>query len=205
MNPLFSPQKLLPGAHAYHTFTGNLDLSSEADYSLYATTAMSGDMRTGNDTASRIVYRYSKPAVDFGLAEIEYVEDVQLPIDAGYSPFYSYRWQDGFDEHLYNATKSGLYHVKVKDTRTDCSAGDTVMVFLVFGDVGVTGTTMSSNGCTGAIEQVSVRIKNLGPSNIGESAPIYLACDVNGTREILDTLVRTGQFYNRNIYRPDFV
>jgi hypothetical protein len=53
---------------------------------------------------------------------------------------------------------------------------------------------MSATGCTGAIDPVSVRIKNLGPSNIGELAPIYLACDVNGIREIVDTLVRTGNF-----------
>lgn len=187
-------QKLFPGSHAYHTFTGNLNMSNEADYALFASTSMSGDMRTINDTASRMVYRYSKPVVNFGLDEIEYVEDVQIPIEAGYSPFYAYRWQDGFDEHLYNATKSGLYHVKVKDTRTDCSAGDTVMVFLVYGDVGVTGTTMTSSGCSGEMAHVSVRVKNLGPSNIGESAPIYVACDVNGIRETLDTLIRTGNF-----------
>jgi len=69
-------QNLIPGAHVYHTFSGNLNMSSEADYAFYSSTAMSGDMRAMNDTASRIVYRYSKPVVDFGLDEIEYVEDV---------------------------------------------------------------------------------------------------------------------------------
>ncbi len=68
------------------------------------------------------------------------------------------------------------------------------MVFLVFGDVGITGTTMPVNGCTGETDHVSVRVKNLGPSNIGELAPIYIACDVNGVRQIVDTLVRTGNF-----------
>jgi hypothetical protein len=50
------------------------------------------------------------------------------------------------------------------------------------------------NGCTGNFEDILVRVKNLGTSSIGKDAPIYLACDVNGTRVTLDTLVRSSNF-----------
>jgi hypothetical protein len=39
-----------------------------------------------------------------------------------------------------------------------------------------------------------VRIRNKGTSNIGKDVPIYVACDVNGERVTLDTLVRTSNF-----------
>ncbi len=34
----------------------------------------------------------------------------------------------------------------------------------------------------------------MGTSNIGKDVPIYVACDVNGERVSLDTLVRTSNF-----------
>ena len=70
-------------------------------------------------------------------------------MEAGYSPYYSYQWQDGFNEHLYNATRSGNYRVKATDTRTSCYDGDTVTVFLIYTDIGVISTDLPEEGCTG--------------------------------------------------------
>jgi Secretion system C-terminal sorting domain len=50
------------------------------------------------------------------------------------------------------------------------------------------------DGCTGEFKDISVSIRNLGTSNIGKDAPIFVACDVNGERITLDTLVRSGNF-----------
>ncbi|HEX2394402.1 MAG TPA: T9SS type A sorting domain-containing protein, partial [Bacteroidales bacterium] len=154
-----------------------------------------GDLRITNDTLMSTVYRYPVPVVDFGLDETEYIEDVSLDIDAGYHAAYLYQWQDtAWHNSVYTATESGLYHAKVTDTRTQCYDRDSVMVFLIYGDVGVTWTDMQENGCTGEFDQVKVRITNLGPSVIGSSAPIYVACEVNGSRVTIDTLRRTVNF-----------
>ena len=103
---------------------------------------MDEDMRISNDTADMVIYRYPKPEVDFGLNEIEYIQGIEFPVDAGYSPFYSYQWQDNFDEHLYRVTRSGNYVVKATDVRTSCYDGDTVTVFLIYSDIGVTSTSL---------------------------------------------------------------
>ncbi len=171
-----------------------------ADYQFGAIAVMENDIRNTNDTSELKIYRYPKPETDFGLADVMNVQDILLEIEAGYSPYYSYKWQDNFSEHLYTATHSGNYHVKVTDTRTSCYDGDTVTVFLIYSDVGVISTSLPAGGCTGNFEQVSVRIRNMGTSNIGRNVPIYVACDVNGERVTVDTLVRTTNFVtNSNI------
>ncbi len=187
-------QQLVPGSSVSYTFPETLDLSIAGDYQMEATTVITGDLRESNDTADITIYRYNKPVIDFGLQSTEYVEDVSLLIEAGYSPWYTYQWQDTVTTHDYMATLSGLYYVKATDTRTQCYDGDSVRVYLIYSDVGVTWTDMPVNGCTGELGNVKVRVENLGPSAIGASAPIYIACDVNGTRAIVDTLVRTGNF-----------
>jgi len=187
-------QQLVPGAFAVYPFTGTVDLSASGDYSFEATAVVSGDLRPDNDTLTTTIYRYEKPVVDFGLENTEYIEDVSFMIDAGYSPYYSYQWQDTVTTHNYNVTSDGLYHVIATDTRTSCYDRDSVFVFLIYSDVGVTWSAMPADGCTGEFDAVRVRVSNLGPSAIGSSAPIYIACDVNGTRATIDTLTRTGNF-----------
>ncbi len=187
-------QQMLPESYVTHSFGGDVNMESEADYIFTAAVSMSGDMKTSNDTANMTIYRYTEPEVDFGLDEIEYVEDVLFVIDAGYSPQYTYKWQDNFDEPVYTATKSGLYHVIVTDSRTNCSDADSVVVFLINNDIGIVNTSMPDLGCTGDFNQVSVRIRNLGSSNIGENVPVYVGCDVNGVRVTLDTLMHSSNF-----------
>jgi hypothetical protein len=184
--------QLVPGAFLTHDFAEVLDLSSQGDYMFEATAATSGDLKKYNDTVDVTVYRYPRPVVDFGLPNSVTIEDISYEIDAGYDPNFSYLWHDGFTEHLYTATKSGLCHVIATDSRTSCYDRDSVMVFLAYPDVGVTWTDMPADGCTGEFEDVTVRVQSLGTSNIGSSIPIYVACDVNGTRVTIDTLVRSA-------------
>lgn len=185
---------LLPGSFLVHAFPGTVNLGNPADYHFEATAVMAGDIRITNDTTDFTIYRYDKPVVDFGLNTTEYVEDIQLDIDAGYSPYYQYQWQDGFAGHLYTATASGIYRVIATDNRTQCFDGDTVTVFLIYNDIGVTAVDMPPDGCTGTYDRVKVTVRNTGTTSIGRDVPIFVACDVNGTRVTLDTLVRTANF-----------
>ncbi len=185
---------LLPGQSISHTFPGNVNLGSEGDYLMEATAVITGDIRTANDTAKITVYRYPKPYVDFGLPASVVIPDVSYALDAGESPYYSYLWQDNSTDHAYTAYTSGLIHVKATDTRTQCFDRDTVMVALIYNDVGVISSDMVTSGCTGTFPNVKVRIKNLGTSQIGPTRPIHVVCDVNGSRVAFDTLVRTTQF-----------
>ena len=184
--------QLVPGAVVTHNFAEILDLSTPGDYLFEATAATTGDLKKYNDTSGVSVYRYARPVVDFGLPSSVTIEDISYEIEAGFNPNYTYLWQDGFTEHLYTATKSGLCHVIATDNRTSCFDRDSVMVFLAYPDVGVTWTDMPANGCTGEFEDVIVRVQSLGTSNIGSTTPIYVACDVNGARVTLDTLVRSA-------------
>lgn len=187
-------QALLPSSVAAYTFAGTVNVGSAADYTFEATATAAGDLRPENNDSTFIVYRYSRPVVDFGLDEVEYIEDVSYVLDAGYSPHYAYQWQDTVTSHQYTARSSGLFHVRATDSRTQCFDRDSVYIYLIYGDVGVTWTDLPESGCSGTFENVTVRVQNLGPSVIGSSAPIYVACDVNGARVTIDTLVRTANF-----------
>ena len=192
---------LMPGESVNHDFSGTVDLSDTADYNFSATAVMGNDMRVTNDTAELIIYRYPRPVTDFGLEEVVNVQGIDFQIEAGYSPYYSYQWQDDFNGHLYNATRSGIYRVIATDMRTSCFDGDTVTLFLIYNDIGVISTDLPLEGCTGTYDQVVVKVSNLGTSNIGKDVPIFVACDVNGNRVALDTLVRTGNFLtNSSLY-----
>jgi hypothetical protein len=188
LNPLF------PGQNISYTFPGTVNLGTEGDYIMEATAVIGGDIRTTNDTADVTVYRYPKPVVDFGLPNSIIIYDVSVNLDAGESPYYSYIWQDNSTEHAYTVNNSGLFHARATDTRTLCFDRDTVIVTLVFSDIGIISSNMVTSGCTGAYPDVKVRVKNMGTSNIGPSYPINIVCDVNGSRVALDTLIRTGQF-----------
>jgi hypothetical protein len=191
-------EPLFPGQYVLYTFPGAIDLSTPGDYNMEATAVVAGDIRVTNDTSRVTIYRYTKPVVDFGLANSVVVNDVSLAIDAGYSPYYNYYWQDASTEHNIVATSSGIYHCIATDTRTQCYDRDTVIVSLIYADVGISWTDMATNGCTGTYKHVKVKVKNLGTSNIGPSYPIYVACDVNGTSVTVDTLTRSSQFYIGN-------
>ncbi|MBN1157964.1 MAG: T9SS type A sorting domain-containing protein [Bacteroidales bacterium] len=186
--------ELLPEHYVEHVFTGEVDVSQEGDYGFVATAKMTGDIRTFNDTLRLTVFRYSAPAVDFGLEEVEYAEDIEFVIDAGYSPHYIYDWQDDSANHTYTAVTSGTYHVIVTDTRTACYDGDTVMLFLIYNNVGVTYTDMPVEGCSGEYDNITVRITNLGTTNIGSVVPIYVRCNINGSVVFTEEVERTANF-----------
>jgi len=186
--------RLLPGEFITHDFEGTIDLLEPADYYFEATAVIDNDIRRTNDTADIVIYRYPRPDIDFGLEGIISVEGIEYPLDAGYSPYFGYQWHDGFNEHLYNVTHSGNYRVNVTDWRTGCQDGDTVTVFLIYTDIGVISTDLPDEGCTGYFDDIIVEVRNSGTSNIGKDVPIFVACDVNGERFILDTLVRSSNF-----------
>ncbi|MBN2813710.1 MAG: T9SS type A sorting domain-containing protein, partial [Bacteroidales bacterium] len=187
-------QALLPSSIATYTFAGTVNVNTAADYSFEAAATAAGDLRPENNDSTFMVYRYNRPVVDFGLDEMANIEDVSYVLDAGYSPHYAYQWQDTVTSHQYTVRASGLYHAKATDTRTQCFDRDTVYISLIYGDVGVTLADLPESGCSGTFENTTVRVQNLGTSVIGNSAPIYVACDVNGTRVTIDTLVRAAGF-----------
>ncbi len=184
--------QLFPGAFVTNNFAELLDLGAPGDYLFEATAATTGDLRKYNDTTEVTVYRYARPVVDFGLESSVTIQDISYDIDAGDDPNYSYLWHDGFTEHLYTATQSGLCHVIATDTRTSCYDRDSVWVNLAYPDVGVTWTNMPVNGCTGEFDDVIVRVQSMGTSNIGSTTPISVACDVNGVRVVTESLVRSA-------------
>lgn len=181
--------QLIPAAGVNHAFTGTVNLNSPDDYIFTLITKTATDIRVANDTLTDTVYRYAKPVIDFGLGKSYTERATEFTIDAGYQPYYSYLWQDNATEHEYIATNSGTYGVKVTDTRTACFGGDTVILFLVIDDLGVTASTLGSQVCSGPQENIQVTIRNHGTTSIGVGENIYLGYDVNGSQMRVDTVV----------------
>ncbi len=180
---------ILPAASVTHTFPGTVNLNSQGDYIFTLVAKTPTDIRVSNDTLVDTVYRYPKPAIDFGLGTTYTVRASEFTIDAGYHPYYNYLWQDNSTQYYYNATNSGTYYVKATDSRTGCFGGDTVILFLIIDDLGVTGASLASQLCSGSYENVQVTVRNLGTTSIGVGEKIYVGYDVNGIRISVDTLV----------------
>ena len=181
--------QLIPDAGVNHTFSGKVNLNNPNDYIFTLIAKTATDIRVANDTLIDTIFRYNKPAIDFGLGTSYTERTTTFTIDAGYQPYYSYLWQDNSTEYEYTATNSGTYGVKVTDTRTACYGGDTVILFLIIDDLGVTATTMGSQVCSGPQENIQVTIRNHGTTSIGVGENIYLGYDVNGSQTQIDTIV----------------
>jgi hypothetical protein len=186
--------QLLPEASVTHTFPGTVDLSTPNDYIFTLVAKTPTDIRVTNDTLVDTVYRYERPDIDFGLGETYTIKATEFTIDAGYQAYYSYLWQDNSTDYEYIATTSGTYGVKVTDTRTSCYDGDTVVLFLIIDDLGVTSTTLANSLCSGTYSNVQVTVKNLGTTSIGQGEKIYVGYDLDGSRISIDTLTLGGVF-----------
>jgi len=188
------PGELLPGSNFNFQFPGTIDLGAEGDYPIVLSGGINNDMRPHNDTLETVVYRYQQPLIDFGLDEVEHIEDISFVIDAGYSPVLSYKWQDDSTRHAYTAVKSGTYHVKATDNRTMCYSADTVILFLIYNDVAVTSVNFPGEGCTGEYGNIVVRVTNTGSTNIGKDVPIEVKVMLNSEQAASKPLARTGNF-----------
>ena len=181
--------QLNPSAGVTYAFPGTVNLNTPNDYIFTLVAKTTTDIRVANDTLVDTVYRYARPVIDFGLGESYTARVTEFPIEAGYQPYYSYLWQDGSTEHEFIATSSGIYRVRATDTRTACYGGDTVTLFLIIDDLGITSTTLENSLCSGIYSNVQVTVKNLGTTSIGEGENIYVGYDMNGSRIGIDTLV----------------
>jgi hypothetical protein len=199
--------ELYPGSTVSHTFgsTENLSAFGEYDFMLYANTK--NDLNPANDTLNDTIFLQPKPVVDFGLDDVYTHRGLDFVLDAGYGEFYDYLWQDGKTDQTYSVTKSGLYSVLVTDSRTGCYAGDTVTIYLIITDVGITAVNLSADSCSGSYSNVPVEIKNLGSYSIAAGDTISVAYTLNdiliGSDEfILSAVFPFGSKIDRNISGP---
>jgi hypothetical protein len=199
--------ELYPGSTVSHTFgnTENLNAYGEYDFMLYATTK--NDLNSANDTLYDTIFIQPRPVVDFGLDDVYTHRGLDFVLDAGYGEYYEYLWQDGATGQTYSVTKSGLYNVLVTDSRTGCYAGDTVTIYLIVTDVGITAVDLSEDTCSGSYTNVPVEIRNLGSYSISEGETINVAYTLNNTLVgseafILTTVFPFGTKIDRNLAGP---
>ncbi len=172
---------LYPGGTVNRLFSyvENLNSYGEYDFMLYATTK--NDLNHANDTLNDTIFLQPKPVVDFGLDDIFTYKGLGYVLDAGFGDSYNYQWQDGALGQTYSVTKSGVYNVKVTDGRTGCFAKDSVTIFLIITDVGITSVTLPPDSCSGSYNDVQVQIKNLGNSSIAAGDTIKVAYTLNNS------------------------
>jgi hypothetical protein len=166
----------MPGSTINHTFDGTEDLSSTGDYKFILVATTNKDLRASNDTLYDTISVYPEPVVDFGLEPDPYtIEAKELILDAGYSAYYGYEWQDGHDEQTYTVTTSGIYRVTVTDTRTGCYGNDYITIYLITPDIRITNIDLTENICSGIYNDVEIEISNLGNKALGIDDDIYVS------------------------------
>ncbi|MBN2213827.1 MAG: T9SS type A sorting domain-containing protein [Bacteroidales bacterium] len=195
---------LYPGDTVDRTFTDSEDFSTYGgyDFMLYATTK--NDLNAANDTLYDTIFIQPRPVVDFGLDDVFDHRGIEYMLDAGYGEFYDYLWQDESTEQTYLVTRSGLYRVLVTDSRTGCYAGDTVTIYLVYTDVGITAVDLPADTCSGSYSNIQVEISNLYTTTVASGDTINVAYTLNnsiiGNDEfILTSALSFGGKINRNL------
>ncbi|MBN2611255.1 MAG: T9SS type A sorting domain-containing protein [Bacteroidales bacterium] len=193
---------VFPGGTMNRTFSyvENLNTYGEYAFMIFANTI--NDLNPANDTLYDTIYLQTRPVVDFGLDDIYTHKGLNYMLDAGYGESLSYLWQDGATNQTYDVTKSGIYNVKVTDDRTGCYAKDSVTIFLIITDVGVTAVNLPMDSCSGSFSNVQVQIKNLGNSSIAAGETIRVAYELNNTPVGESAFELTNVFaFGSNIYR----
>ena len=199
---------LYPGSTVSHTFgsTENLNTYGEYDFMLFANTK--NDLNSANDTLYDTIFLQPNPVVDFGLDEVHTHRGLDFVLDAGYGEFYEYLWQDLITtDQTYSVTSSGKYSVVVTDSRTGCYAGDTVTIYLIVTDIGVTDVNLTADTCSGSYSNIPVTIGNLGNYTITAGDTIKVDYTLNdiliGSDEfILSSVFAFGTNLNRNLSGP---
>jgi hypothetical protein len=167
--------ELIPGSTVNHTFDGTENLSSTGDYKFIMVATTKYDLRSSNDTLYDTISVYPEPVVDFGLEPDPYeIEAKELILDAGYGPYYQYKWQDGHDEQTYTVTMTGIYRVTVTDTRTGCYGNDNITISLITPDISITDIDLTEDICSGIYDNVEIEITNLGNKAVGINDNIYV-------------------------------
>ena len=172
---------LYPGSVVNHTFSAAENMSSYGEYDFMLIASTKNDLNPANDTLYDTVYFQAKPSVDFGLEDIFTYRGLDYMLDAGYGEDYSYLWQDGKTDQTYAVTSSGIYRVLVTDNRTGCYDGDTVTIYLIITDVGVTAVSMPGDTCSGGHSNIQVEIRNLGNTSIAAGETIDVAYTLNNS------------------------
>lgn len=193
---------LYPGGTANRTFSyvENLNQHGEYIFMLYATTI--NDLISANDTLYDTVYIQPGPVVDFGLDAIYTHRGLDFVLDAGYGESYNYLWQNGATTQTYSVTSSGVYKVKVTDSRTGCFAKDSVTIYLIITDVGITAVSLTNDSCSGSFDNVQVQIRNHGNTSIAAGEIIHVAYSLNNSLIGEDDFVLTSVFpFGGNILR----
>ncbi len=182
LNPVYEnfelSQVLEPEETVNYTFEATFDLSETGDHTITAYTMMPGD--TGfyepgvyNDTLVSVITVYGNPDVDLG-EDIYTAQPDTVVLDAG-DGFTEYLWQDGSKNQHYHVTLpyTYQYNVTVWD-EMGCFASDNIMV--VANDLSVEEITSPESNCElGEEEQISVKIKNVGPDTISSGTEVPLS------------------------------
>ncbi len=197
-------EALLPGAAVDHEFSQKaLVVTGEwYDFTVYASYA--GDMKTWNDTILMPVGVFESPVVDLG-DEFLIITATEYVLDAG-PGFVSYLWHDGSTDQTFTINSPGINNCSVTVTDNNgCTGYDEILIMLVVPDIGVVEVVQPQTSCSGeAGEYVMVGIKNLGNTDIDQSAQMAVSYSINGMAAVNENIVLTGTFENGSVIYHTF-
>ena len=170
---------LAPEDTVHYTFETTFDLSEVGDHSIIAYTMLPGDTDfyeegVFNDTLETGVTVHGYPDIAFE-EDIYTTKPGEVTLDAGDDDIAEYLWMDGFDGRYYDVQLPYTYEYSV--TVTDihgCASSGTIMV--VAHDLATDEIISPVSDCElGEDEQISVKIKNVGPDTISSGAKVPLS------------------------------
>lgn len=176
-----------------YRFAGNIDLSGEGIFELTSYTLLDGDIdfyNTGhtNDSSSLTLTFNPIPVLDLGRDIFTVLPDtVVINAYAGIDG-YNFLWHDGSTESFFSVIGEGKFQVTVTDV-AGCFAIDSVSVYRLIADIGVTELVSPLSSCElGMEEGVKVKIENFGTDTLNVNDQFLIFISVDGGPETGETV-----------------
>lgn len=187
-------RELKPSDSLQYTYRKKVDMSLTGQYNFKLKSRLTNDLRPENDSIIKTVEVYGIPQVDLGKDRI--VKSLTYTLSPG--KFDSYLWQDNSTDSVWTITQNKFesnneYRVTVKNAY-GCSDRDTVTIYHIVNDLGITGIDLPTSICTGAgKENIIITLTNQGNAKLTDIKGIIASYTLNSGTEVKDTLSFSGE------------
>ncbi len=171
----------LPGDTLEYTFTQAADLATQEVNEISLYTGYSYDLDRTNDTLKETLYEF--PVINLGPDTVVRGTSYLLSFEEKEGSVYS--WNTGSTNDSLIVENTGTYWATAISAN-NCTAADTVFVNLVYPDVGITSSAITSSCDKSNAEDIEATLTNFGTDTLKIGESISLGYQINNNTPVTD-------------------
>jgi hypothetical protein len=192
------PSDLFPGDSIAYKMHLPMNIDNPGTYNLYAYTMIEDNpfyYGSNNDTTWKSFSVWLNPLT--GLEDVIFSRRPDtVVIRANVDPKYTYNWSNNTHNSSCNVTKPGYYYLTVTETDHSCQVTDSILIQLLFNDVGVNQILAPVSSCElGTSEKIEVQLHNFGTDSLITGDTIRLYYQINSNPVVNDYIVLNSSFH----------